>query len=208
MLDIHHKWDWLFYCCGEPWNSVGPEFHFMTSFVLSNCNWMDQETGICSWKVVSVHLLTGSWSLPHDHMSDLLTAVFSLLDRWRFSSETKSTFIAAVVFFSVFHVLWLLQDSENGVALFVHRSERCLFFWSLDIFVQFFLRSHIFCSISGCLPFLGSRDQTYVLSNIFKANSANRRSCYVESRELRKLMKWLSYWNFFMGPKLNHIDCR
>ena len=160
----------------------------------------------CSWKVVSVHLLTGSWSLPHDHMSDLLTAVFSLLDRWRFSSETKSTFIAAIVFFSVFHVLWLLQDSENGVALFIHRSERCLFFWSLDIFVQFFLRSHIFCSISGCLPFLGSRDQTYVFSNLFKANSANRRSCYVESRELRKLMKWLSNWIFFMGSKLNHID--
>ena len=129
------------------------------------------------------------WLLIFAPRSDLLTAVFSLLDRWRFSSETKSTFIAAIVFFSVFHVLWLLQDSENGVALFIHRSERCLFFWSLDIFVQFFLRSHIFCSISGCLPFLGSRDQTYVLSNLFKANSANRRSCYVESRELRK--KWL-----------------
>ena len=113
-------------------------------------------------------------------------------------------FFAAIVFFSVSHVLWLLQDSENGVALFIHCSERCLFFWSLE----FFLRSHIFCSISGCLPFLGSRDQTYVFSNLFKANSANRRSCYVESRELRKLMKWLSYWIFFMGPKLNHIDCR
>jgi len=38
-----------------------------------------------------------------------------------------------------------------------------------------------FTAVKGCLPFLGSRDQTYVLSNLFKANSANRRSCYVKS---------------------------
>ena len=167
---------------------------------------MFMKSGFCTFADWLLIFAPRSYVWSADHMSDLLTAVFSLLDRWRFSSETKSTFIAAIVFFSVFHVLWLLQDSENGVALFIHRSERCLFFWSLDIFVQFFLRSHIFCSISGCLPFLGSRHQTYVLSNLFKANSANRRSCYVESRELRKLMKWLSNWIFFMGSKLNHID--
>jgi len=38
-------------------------------------------------------------------------------------------------------------------------------------------------AVKGCLPFLGSRGQTSVISNLPKKHFVNRRSCYVESRK-------------------------